>query len=70
MPRDIMADLEAMSQRFLEIKEAIENEEYDLRGRIDTELVDIGLQIEELREIVANWQFNSLSPAQAKAALL
>ena len=71
MRRDILADLEDVSQRLLEIKEAVENEEYEPRtDRADSALDALATQAYELREIVSAWQFANLPREKQKAALL
>jgi len=71
MPRDIMADLEGVSQRLLEIKEAVENDKYEPRSEgVDSMLLEIAIQAYELREIVSAWQFANLPREKQKAALL
>ena len=71
IPRDILAELEGVSQRLLEIKEAVENDEYEPRTeRADSALLDIVDQAAELVCILSGWQFANLPREKQKAGLL
>lgn len=70
MARNICDDLEAVGDYLLGIKERVENEQYDPQPNIDMQLEAIGGQVQELREIVAEWLFNNLPREKQKAALL